>query len=582
MSKKKKYKINVKRFAAFIAAVLLLIAGICVLAVSCSRGKIGASRTEGFLASENTQVLLLCGQETVEKGFLGKVKSREISFTDGGSLPRGTAVTLIDEPEKDEDGNVIYEKIDAGGQIFYIKPGQFTEDQKGAVKETTRFVRTSATMYEKTDDAKIAGFARKGSELTVLDFDKLSDDGSVNMYKVSCGGQEGWVFGKYLVGDKETADAMYDEHGEVETHKDAVFSFELYGGDPLSMDYYPVEKPRFEDNPLLEDVRAMYVRVEHTSDIDDYIEVAVENGANAICLDIYDDILGFDSRVAKEFSPTTYENTSYLAADYGNAVQKIKDAGLYAIGRIIVFNDKQYAADHPEDCIYCPGYDEWPSAYSRNIWYYKVSLAIEAVRNFGFNEIQFDYIRFPESTYGMSVSGNADFKNVYGEDKCEAVQNFLFYACDMLHREGVYVSADVFGESAYGYVAAYGQYWPTISNVVDVISAMPYVDHFSDYPDNIYASTHPYETVHDWAEYAARRQKEIPTPAIARTWITAYDVPWQAPSGSRTVYGAYELAQQAQGLWDAGLTGGFLTWNVANDLAHYRSFGSSWSRDYAK
>ena len=55
----------------------------------------------------------------------------------------------------------------------------------------------------------------------------------------------------------------------------------------------------------------------------------------------------------------------------------------------------------------------------------------------GFNEIQFDYVRFPEDAYNMSIKGNSDFKNKYDEEKAEAVQNFLFYATDQIHKEGL-------------------------------------------------------------------------------------------------------------------------------------------------
>lgn len=43
----------------------------------------------------------------------------------------------------------------------------------------------------------------------------------------------------------------------------------------------------------------------------------------------------------------------------------------------------------------------WPSAYSRGAWQYNVELAKEAVHEMGFNEIQFDYVRFPEDAYNM-------------------------------------------------------------------------------------------------------------------------------------------------------------------------------------
>mgnify|MGYP003295108244 CR=1 FL=1 len=158
----------------------------------------------------------------------------------------------------------------------------------------------------------------------------------------------------------------------------------------------------------------------------------------------------------------------------------------------------------------------------------------------GFNEIQFDYVRFPEDARRMSMNGNTDFKNIYNEEKAEAIQNFLFYATDEIHKVGAYLSVDVFGECSSTYVTAYGQYWPAISNIVDAISSMPYTDHFTNYGDNSKSEywTNPYKTVNNWAKGAAARQTEIPTPAIPRTWITAYDTPYWKPT---VVYDAKKI-----------------------------------------
>ena len=94
----------------------------------------------------------------------------------------------------------------------------------------------------------------------------------------------------------------------------------------------------------------------------------------------------------------------------------------------------------------------------------------EAIDLMGFNEIQFDYVRFPEDAYNMSKSSSTNFKNKYNEEKAEAVQNFLIYATDEIHKKNAYLSVDVFGECSGTYVTSYGQYWPAISNVVDVPS----------------------------------------------------------------------------------------------------------------
>lgn len=410
----------------------------------------------------------------------------------------------------------------------------------------------------------------------------LLEDGNVNMYKIKMGDITGWVYSKYLVSDKESADAVYNENGVYDIHKDRKYSRELYGGKASTLDYYPYEKVSFEDNPLLENAKTMYLNAGSNviSNIDSYLKIASSSGVNAIVVDIKDGALAYSSEVAKEYSKTAYATAINSNESYGNAIKKIKDAGIYVIGRIVVFNDVHYGKDHPEDCITSSASSRlWPSAFSRGAWEYNVELAKEAIREYGFNEIQFDYVRFPEDSYNMSVKGNTDFKNVYNEEKAEAVQNFLFYATDQIHKEGAYLSVDVFGECSGTYVTAYGQYWPAISNIVDVVSSMPYTDHFTNYGDNSKSSywSNPYNTVYNWATGAVKRQTEIPTPAIARTWITAYDTPYWNPT---VIYDAEKISAQASALVDAGLTGGFITWNSASSLKKYEQIKDAFSKNY--
>ena len=91
------------------------------------------------------------------------------------------------------------------------------------------------------------------------------------------------------------------------------------------------------------------------------------------------------------------------------------------------------------------------------MWEYKVALAKDAVETMGFQEIQFDYVRFPDGTYDYEKAGTIDYRNENNETKAQAIQRFLMYATDELHDLGVYVGADVFGESVETYVTAYGQ-----------------------------------------------------------------------------------------------------------------------------
>lgn len=533
-----------------------------------------AAKTEGYLKAEEGAIQLYSCSETIEEDFFGRIASRDVVFTPAMTLPRGSSAILVDRPECDEDGNVLYERFDIDGTEYFAEPGHFTKDLSEVVSEKTRYVRTPVTIYKSSDDNRIAGFAPKGSELEVTGFDCIDENGNVNMYKVKYGNAEGYVFSKYLVETAERAEALYNEHGEADFHKNAVASYETYGGDPLLLDYYPYEKPVFEDNQLLEKCGAMYVCVGCSDDYRAYVDCAVSLGINAVCIDIFDDILGFDSDAAMEYSPSNYNysywNRAFYAENWAAMVKAFQDAGIYTIGRIVVFKDTNYSYDHPENCIDYYG-TNWPSVYSRGVWEYKVALGIEAVRKFGFNEIQFDYIRFPEDVFYMQTSGVADFRNTYGETKSQGIQNFLYYACDMIHREGAFVSVDVFGSSASGVVTENGQYWPAISNIVDAISGMPYTDHFDSYDSSYW--TDPYGTLYWWGGLAAPLQKSIPTPAVARTWITGYNTPCWDPY---VYYGANEIDLQARGLIDAGLDGGFLIWNGGSDLQKYYDIGWAW------
>lgn len=514
----------------------------------------------------NKEAMYLASSDKVVKLY---IQDDDGNLKKDKDLVRGTKVSSYkDTITKD---NKSYTKIDYDKSIYYVDSGSLVKDAKSAVLEKVKYVRTSVTVYQNSEDSKIESFIKKGNKLDVTDYDKLLEDGSVNMYKIKNDNTEGWVYGKYLVNDEETANEVYNENSVYDTHKDRKYGLrELYGGKASTLDYYPYERVEFENNKLLKSAKAMYLNAGTIGSIDSYLKIAKENGVNAIVVDIKDGALAYSSEVAKEISPTAYKTAINDNSLYKAAIDKIKEAGIYAIGRIVVFNDTHYAKDHPEDCINSTG---WPSAYSRNVWYYNVELAKEAAREMGFNEIQFDYVRFPENAYNLSVA-KADFKNKYDEEKAEAVQNFLFYATDQIHKEGIYLSVDVFGECSSEYVTAYGQYWPAISNIVDAISSMPYTDHFGRSVDTW---TNAYQTVNNWAKGASARQKEIPTPAVARTWITAYDTPYWNP---KVIYNASKIEDQVRALYDAGLDGGFITWNSASSLAKYEQIKSAFAKNY--
>ena len=557
--RRKKRKLKIGKVSIFLILLIILVFGLFFITKGLK--KVVIHSKDKYISGTSSSIITY-------------VLDDESNLKETDSIIRGTKVKSSGKTITRND--VVYEEISYKDNKYYLVKGSLASNKKDVVLEKEKYVRAPVTIYENEKDTKIKSYAKKGSKLDIIGYDTLLDDGTVNMYNINFGETKGWVFSKYLVDSEEKAIENYNENSVYDTHKDRKYgSRELHGGSAANLDYFPYKKVEFKDNPILKTAKAMYLNAGVLSSIDSYLNIAKNNGVNAIVVDIKDGALAYPSEVAKVTSPTAYNTSINDLEEYKDVINKIKEAGIYAIGRIVVFNDVHYGKDHPDDCIESGASSQlWPSAFARGAWEYNVNLAIEAVKTFGFNEIQFDYVRFPEQAYKMSVSGNTNFKNIYEEEKAQAVQNFLYYATDQIHKTGAYLSVDVFGECSSEYVTAYGQYWPAISNIVDVISSMPYTDHFTREVDTW---SNPYKTVYNWALGAAKRQTEIPTPAIARTWVTAYNTPFWNPT---VTYDANKISAQVEALYDAGLTGGFITWNSSSSLAKYEEIKSAFAKNY--
>lgn len=560
------------KIAIYITAIVCILA-MAVLAAGCRQAYTADSSDSSTADSttENTDETVTEDTEPPKKwetGFVATV-SLNASYCDAegtplGTLLRGAQVEYAMTPEGKTE-------VRANGMTGYLQEGAYiVSDKADVIPEHTLYVRTGVNLRD-ADGKLLPALADKGQSVAVKGCDYLLEDGDVHMYRVSLGDQEGYIMPWYLAGNEADALANYD-NGKYATHADRGDRYG--GGGAANLDYYPREKNPIEGNVMPEECRALYIATWRLGEVDKYIQIANNSGINAFVVDITDGgAIGYASDVMKTYSPSTAAAAKNSVAAYQAAIQKIKDAGYYVIGRITTFNDTYFVKDHPEYAITDTKGNPlklssvyWPTPYNRTAWQYKVDLAVEAVELMGFHEIQFDYVRFPDSTRRYENEGTIDFHNTYGETKAQAIQRFLMYATDIIHEHGAYVSADVYGESAYTYVTAYGQYWPAISNVVDVISGMPYPDHFSA-SGTWRPWEHPYETLYNWGQNVMRRQGETATPAGVRTWIQAYN----AIREPYNTYGPDEIAAQIKGLRDAGCTGGYMTWNSASSLDKYTS-----------
>ncbi len=567
-----------KKHSAFsIPAVLAWILAISLLIGGCASGdpdSTGASNTglpSGGTSGQTTDPSSQSTEPTVQRltGYIAAT-SLDVAYYDEfgslcGTLTRGTQVEY--EITDDDRTALVIDDM-----VYYPEDGAYVvSDPADIIPAHTLYVRTAVNLRAE-DGSLLTAFAEKGAAVDVLGYDYLDEDGQAHMYRVSFDNQEGYMMPWYLADNESDALANYDDNGSYAIHADRGNRFG--GGGAADLDYFPRDKGSIEGNLMPEECRTLYIAAWRIGEVDAYIQIAEKCDINAFVVDITDGTsIGYAAEVMQSYCPSGAAAAYNTVEEYQAAIQKLKDAGYYVIGRITTFNDSYFVKDHPECAITDANGNPlklsgayWPTAFNRLAWQYKVALAVEAVELMGFNEIQFDYVRFPDSTKRYEDAGTIDFRNTYNETKAQAIQRFLMYATDIIHEHGAYVSADVYGESAYNYVTAYGQYWAAISNVVDVISGMPYPDHFAS-SGTWLPWEHPYDTLYSWGTSVMRRQTETATPAVVRTWIQAYN----AIRPPYNTYGPDQVFAQIRALRDAGCTGGYMTWNSSSSLDKYTS-----------
>ena len=175
-----------------------------------------------------------------------------------------------------------------------------------------------------------------------------------------------------------------------------------------------------------------------------------KDGLTALELDVKDENgqIGFTSRtpgLARRIGATRVYYEARAAA------RLIHARGLYLIGRVVVFEDPTLASARPELAVRRRDGSVWKDAaglgwtnpYDRRVWRYNVDVAAAAAQA-GFDEILFDYVRFPSDG---DVDG-AVYAGAAGRPRQEVIPAFVRYAARRLRPLGVRVSASVFGLSA--------------------------------------------------------------------------------------------------------------------------------------
>ncbi len=407
-------------------------------------------------------------------------------------------------------------------------------------------IRQDASVKSPAIDAVIKGTAVKVLKEEV-------DDDDVLWYFVSDDrdGAEGkgWIAAEYTVADR----------------------YELLSDGLRELDYSPQPKiDEYPGNPRVK-VKGIYVTIYSAAGqrLDQLIEMANNTDINTFVIDVKEDkgFMLFKTEAADKYCPDA--NKKATVKDIKALMQKLKDNNIYTIARIVAFKDPTYTSHHRDRAIVYKADGRpftnqdgliWASPHDRMLWEYNIAVAKEAAEA-GFNEIQFDYVRFPASD-GGKLDKQLDYRNETGENKPETIQNFLKYAYEELSKKNVYISADVYG--LVGSVSddmALGQYWEAISNVVDYISPMMYPSHYANGTYKLSVpDAYPYETVYHSTKDSVARNKNIETPAIIRPWIQDFTAPWVK---GYIKYGPEQVRAQIRALSENGIDE-FMLWNPNN------------------
>jgi len=345
--------------------------------------------------------------------------------------------------------------------------------------------------------------------------------------------------------------------------------------------------------PMPEEVRGFYMTAHSAANAKlraDLFAYAERNGLNAVVIDVKD-ASGLLSFMPKRPSLAPHAPEKATIPDLDQVLQEAGEAGLYRIARVFVFQDPMYAKRFPGEAVQRAGGGVWADykgvtwvdPASKAAWAYNIEVAKDVYAR-GFDEIQFDYIRFPSDGNLRSI--------VYphhdpATPKHEVIREFFAH----MHRELEQRSKIPISYDLFGYVTWYLDYDLGIGQLL--VDALPHATAISAmvYPSHYGAGTlgfanpaaYPYEIVADSLKKAnrlyARRDAECAEVARGERSATstlllpcdaplAHHRPWIQAFDIGAVYDAEKLRAQVQAVRDQGGKG-FLLWNARNA---YRDF----------
>ncbi len=282
------------------------------------------------------------------------------------------------------------------------------------------------------------------------------------------------------------------------------------------------------------------------------LELAEKTQLNTVQLDVKDESgrIGYLSEV--EMARATGAGRDMLPIR--DMLNELRALGIYSVARIVIFRDPFLAQQKPQFMVRdkngTPLMDGvWVDTYSKEVWDYNIDLAKEAYQ-LGFDEVQFDYIRFPEGAAARTaIYGSKDDRH-----RVDVIADFLSYAREQLGWDKI-MSATVFGFAGVAVDdMGIGQRPERMAPYVDYLSPMVYPSHYSKGNYGVAnPNAHPLEVV-DGSIKDFRELTEA-TGCQLRPWLQAFTM--GAPAYGRNEIRAQIIATEQNSidtwlLWNAG------------------------------
>lgn len=292
---------------------------------------------------------------------------------------------------------------------------------------------------------------------------------------------------------------------------------------------------------------------------DPALEVIQKSGLNALVIDLKGDrgLIPYPS--ALPLAARTGALKLRTIPDLKELATSLKARGIYLIARVVVFKDDLLVNARPDWAVRVGNAIwkdreglAWIDPFRKEAWDYTLGVAEEAAAA-GFDEIQFDYVRFPDAVGPAFSQASTEASRV------DAITGFLREAQRRLAPYNVFLAVDIFGYVCWNRNdTGIGQRVEDIAPVVDYISPMLYPSGFQfGIPGYRNPVAHPYEIVYRSLEECKGRTAN--TAVRYRPWLQAFTD--YAFGGQK--FGADEIGKQIKASRDAG-TVGWMLWNPRN------------------